>query len=462
MMQRIWVVVLLSVLSLALVLPARGADRPPNIVLILCDDLGWGDVGFNGRKTWDTPNLDAFAKSGTKFNRFYTAAVVCAPSRAALMTGRYSIHNGVVGNGSYDLPASEVTIAAALKQHGYATGLFGKWHAGAPRPGTDHFTHPMDRGFDEFFGFTSAVAAWQKFPKKLWNGREEKPSQGYADTLFTDHTIDFINRHKDEPFFVYVPYITSHGVVQAPEEDIKKLEGKFKEADTQHPVNTIYAAEVERLDKEVARVLKTLDDLKLADNTIVIFTSDHGATFEKLSEYAPIYHDSNYPFRGQKRTLWEGGMRVPGVIRWPGHVPSGVESSDLIHMCDLFPTLLAAIGAQPDPAWHVDGRNMLDVITGKEKAPDRTLYWEWDEGGAKYLAAMRGNLKMIISGDNKPEMYDVVADPAERIDRSEQYAKQVKEMKAGLEEWLSTESDAAKQKKPPKKAKKSGPDQNDL
>jgi arylsulfatase A-like enzyme len=455
-----WSSVLLVLVAFAAI--ARGADRPPNVVLILCDDLGWGDVGFNGRKTWDTPILDAFAKSGTKFDRFYTAAVVCAPSRAALMTGRYSIHNGVTGNGSYDLPSGEVTIAEALKQHGYATGLFGKWHAGAPRPGTEHQTHPMDQGFDEFFGFTSAVAAWQKFPKKLWDGREEKPVEGYADTLFADHTIDFINRKKDQPFFVYVPFITSHGVVEAPEEDIKKLEGKFKEEDSQHPVNTTYAAEVERLDKEVGRILAKLDELKLTDNTIVIFTSDHGATFEKLSKWAPIYHDSNYPFRGQKRTLWEGGMRVPGVIRWPSHVPSGVESHDIIHMCDLFPTILAAAGASPDEKWHVDGRNMLGVITGKEKAPDRTLYWEWDEGGAKYLAAMRGNLKMIISGDNKPECYDVEADPAERIDRAEQHAAEVKEMKAGLDQWLSTTSDAAKQKKPPKKAKKGGPDQNDL
>jgi arylsulfatase A-like enzyme len=452
-------------LSIVLALSAcvRGADRPPNVVLILCDDLGWGDVGFNGRKTWDTPTLDAFAKSGTTFKRFYTASVVCAPSRAALMTGRYSIHNGVLGNGSYDLPSSEVTIAEALKKQGYATALFGKWHHGAPRPGTDHYTHPMDQGFDEFFGFTDAVSAWQKFPKKLWDGREEKPVQGYADTLFTDHAIDFIGRHKEEPFFLYLPYICSHGVVEAPEEDIKSQRGKFKEDDSQHPVNATYAAEVVRLDKEVGRILKSLDDIKLADNTIVIFTSDHGATFEKLSKFAPIYHDSNYPFRGQKRTLWEGGMRVPGVIRWPRHVPSGVESHDIMHMCDLFPTILAAVGAQPDEKWHVDGRNMLDVITGKEKAPDRTLYWEWDEGGAKYLAAMRGNLKMIISGDNKPECYDVEADPAERIDRAEQHAKELIEMKAGLDEWLSTTSDAAKQKKPAtKKARKARPDTNDL
>lgn len=443
---------------------ARAADRPPNVLLIYCDDLGYGDVGFDGRKTWQTPTLDAFAKSGTTFRRFYTASVVCAPSRGALMTGRQSIHNGVLGNSSYDLPSGEVTIAEALKERGYATALFGKWHAGAPRPGEKAFTHPMDQGFDEFLGFTNAVAAWQKFPKKLWNGREEKPSEGYADTLFTNHAIDFMTRMKEKPFFLYVPFICSHGVVEAPEEDIKQELGKFPESDKEHPVNATYAAEVVRLDKEVGRLLKTLDEQKLADNTIVIFTSDHGATFEPLSKFAPIVHDSNYPFRGQKRTLWEGGMRVPGVIRWPGHVPSGVESDDIIHMCDLFPTLLAAAGAEPKPDWKIDGQNMLNVIEGKEKAPDRTLFWEWDEGGATFYAAMRGNLKMMISGGNKPELYDVAADPAERIDRSGEFPEEVKEMKEGLDQWLSTMSDAAKQKKPTKANKKKGaaPDVNDL
>jgi arylsulfatase A-like enzyme len=444
------------------VLPAFAGPRPPNVVLILCDDLGYGDVGFNGRKQWQTPNLDAFAKQGTTFRRFYTAAVVCAPSRAALMTGRYSIHNGVLGNGSYDLPSGEVTIAEALKARGYATGLFGKWHAGTKRPGTEKQTHPMDQGFDEFFGYTSAVAAWQKFPKELWDGREQKPVKGYADTLFTDRTIDFVRRHKDEPFFAYVPYITSHGVVEAPEEDVKEHLGKFPEKDASVPVNATYAGEVTRLDKEVARLLKTLDELKLAENTIVIFTSDHGATFERLSKFAPVHLDSNYPFRGQKRTLWEGGMRVPGVVRWPGHVPAGMESETVVHMCDLFPTILAAAGGEPKAEWKVDGKNLLDVVTGKAKAEVRDLFWEWNESGATYYAAMRGNHKMIVDGGNRPEMYDVASDPAERIDISAEYAGEVKELKKGLDEWLATTSEAAKQRKPAATKKGSGPGLEDL
>ena len=172
----------------------RAADRPPSIVLILADDLGYHDVGYNGRTEWATPNIDKLAKEGTTFPRFYTASVVCAPSRAALMTGRAGIHNGVTGNGSYDLPADEVTIAEVLKKHGYTTALFGKWHAGAARPGTQSNTNPLDQGFDEFFGFTNARHAWQKFPKELWVGRDKKPSEGYADALFADHAVDFIKR----------------------------------------------------------------------------------------------------------------------------------------------------------------------------------------------------------------------------------------------------------------------------
>src|SRR5678815_4775185 len=169
--------------------------RPTNVVLILADDLGWGDVGFNGRKEWATPNLDRLAAQGTVFRRWYTAGVTCAPSRAALMTGKYTIHCGVTAN-NHDLPASEVTIAEALKKRGYATGLFGKWHHGRARAGSDTYVHPMDQGFDEFFGFTDATAAHQHYPKTLWHGREEKPVEGFSNTLFTDHGLDFLRRHK--------------------------------------------------------------------------------------------------------------------------------------------------------------------------------------------------------------------------------------------------------------------------
>lgn len=446
-MKSIWVISCLLLASTAF-----GAEKLPNIVLILADDLGYADVSFNGRKEWTTPNLHRLAMDGTIFRRWYTAGVVCAPSRAALMTGRYGIHNGVTGNGSLDLPAEEVTLAEALKEKGYTTALFGKWHHGAPRPGKSEYTHPMDQGFDEFFGFTEAVHAWQKFPTELWEGREKKPSEGYADTLFANRAIEFITRNKDKPFFVYVPFIASHGELGAPEEDIAALKGKFQEKDPAKPLNATYAAEVVRLDKEIGRIMQTLDKLELAKDTIIIFTSDHGATFEKMEKGTTNYFDSNRPFRGQKRTLWEGGMRVPAVVRWPGKVPAHVDTHEVVHMCDVFPTLLAAAGIEPKAEWKIDGKNLLNVWRGTEKGPQRTLFWEWREGGDTQFAAMRGDLKMVITGGNEPELFNVEADPGERRTLHAEYPDALKEMKAGLDEWVAGESDAAKQRKKGKAA----------
>jgi arylsulfatase A len=447
-------------LSLLLLLAApalaSAAERPPNVVLILADDLGWGDIGFNGCTEWKTPNLDRLAAQGTVSQRWYTAGVVCAPSRAALMTGKYGIHNGVTGN-SADLPADQVTLAAALRKHGYATALFGKWHRGLPRPGTKDYRHPLDLGFDEFFGFTDAVHAWEQYPKELWFGRERRPVQGYANTLFTDRAVDFIGRHKDRPFFLYLPYIATHFYIQAPPEDVAEHRGKFAEKGPNKPVNATYAAMVTRLDKEVGRVMQALDELKLTDHTLVLFSSDHGATFEKGNQGASAYHDSNRPFRGQKRTLWEGGIRVPGVVRWPGHVPAGKVSQEVVQNIDVFPTLLAAAGAKPEPAWKVDGSNVLAVWEGQAKAPPRTLYWEWRAEGYNQLAAMRGDLKLVLTGTAPPELFNVVTDPGERRNRADEYPELVKELRKGITDWLATETEESKWGRQPPPKKKAPP-----
>jgi arylsulfatase A-like enzyme len=426
--------------------PQGGGPRPahPNIVLIVADDLGWGDVGFNGRNAWETPNLDRLAAQGTIFRRWYAPGVVCAPSRAAFLTGRYGIHNGVPGNGD-DLPADEVTIAEALKQHDYVTGLFGKWHHGGPRSGRTTYVHPMDQGFDEFFGFTNARAAWQHFPAHLWVGRDERPVQGYADTLFTDRAIEFVSRHKEHPFFLYLAFTAPHRVVEAPAEELAKHKGKFTEADAGNPAYAAYAAMVTQQDEEVGRLMKALDQHALADETVVIFTSDHGATFETDRISASAYHDSNRPFRGQKRNLWEGGIRVPGVVRWPGKVPAGRVSSEVTSMIDLMPTLLAAAGAQPDSARKLDGANLLEVWLGKAKAPERTLFWEWRTEGYQQIAAMRGDLKLVITGGNPPELFNVECDPAERISLAAEDRELVTALRAALQAWLATESQASKE-----------------
>ncbi len=427
---------------------APAAERKPNFLFLYADDLGWGDVGFNGRTDWKTPHLDRLAEQGTCFKRWYTAGVVCAPSRAALMTGKYGIHNGVSGNGD-DLPASEVTVAEALKKHGYATALFGKWHHGRPRPGSKDYVHPFDHGFDEFMGFTDARHAWEQFPKELWFGREKKPVEGYANGMFTDRSIDFIKRHKDKPFFLYVPYIATHFHIQAPAEDVAEHKGKFKEKDPKEPLNATYAAMVTRLDKEVGRLVKALDDLGLAEHTVVVFSSDHGATFESGNKGTSAFHDSNRPFRGQKRTLWEGGIRVPGLVRWTGKVPAGKVSNEIVHMTDVFPTFLAAAGLEPEPAWKVDGRNLLPVWLGKEKGPERTLFWEWRVEGYYQLAAMRGDLKLVITGTNRPELFNVETDPGERRSVYFEHEALAKQMQQELTAWLATETEESKWGKPP-------------
>jgi arylsulfatase A len=416
------------------------APKPskPNIVLILADDLGWGDVSFNGRKEWSTPNLDRLGVQGTIFRRFYSAAVVCAPSRAALLTGKATIHDGVSKNND-DLPSSEVTIAEGLKAQGYSTALFGKWHRGAPRTEGAEPTHPMDQGFDEFFGFTDAKHAWEQFPDNLHDGRKLKPVTGYANDLFTDRAVEYLKQHQKQPFFLYLPYTATHYYIEAPADEIELHKGKFPEADPSKPLNATYAAMVTRLDRNIGRVLTTLDDLKLADNTIVIFTSDHGATFESGNQGTSAAVDSNSPFRGQKRTLWEGGIRVPGIVRWPGHVPSGKLSDEVIVMTDLFPTLLAAAGSKPEPPWKVDGLNVLPAWLGQATIPERTLCWEWRSEGANQVAAMRGKYKLVIVNNGQPELFDVQADPAERRNIIAEHGELVPRLRADLKAWLATE-----------------------
>jgi arylsulfatase A len=418
--------------------PVWGAERTPNVILIVADDLGWGDVGFNGRTEWSTPVLDGLAKSGTRLNRCYTAAPICAPSRGAFLTGKYTIHSGVATNAD-DLPSDQVTIAEALKPAGYATGLFGKWHHGRPPQGRSDYVHPLDQGFDEFFGYTDATAAWEKFPKQLWQGRAKVPVSGYADDLFTDRALDFVDRHKEKPFFLYVALVATHFTVAAPSEEAQRFAGKLPEPDPEHAISANYAGMVARLDRNVGRILERLDQLKLTNDTLVVFTSDNGATFEHGNQGASATLDSNKPFRGQKRTLWEGGVRVPGVVSWPGRIAPGGVSQDLVHLTDLLPTFVAAAGAAVDPSWRVDGKNLLPVWLGKEAAPERTLFWEWRAEGADLTAAMRGDFKLVVTRGGKPELFNVATDPAERRDVSALHSELAENLKSELDDWLATE-----------------------
>ncbi len=277
-------------------------------------------------------------------------------------------------------------------------------------------------------------------PTSFTRAGSVEPVSGYANDLFTDRAVDYLKRHKDSPFFLYLPYIATHFYIEAPADEVELHKGKFVEADPDKPLNATYAAMVTRLDRNVGRVLTALDDLKLADGTIVVFTSDHGATFESGNQGTSNALDSNRPFRGQKRTLWEGGIRVPGVVRWPGHVPSGVVSDEVIQMTDLFPTLLAATGSKPDPAWKVDGLDVLPAWLGKGHVPERTLFWEWRDEGSNQVAAMRGKFKLVITNDGRPELYDVEGDPGERRNAIAEHPELAARLRADLKAWLATET----------------------
>jgi arylsulfatase A-like enzyme len=433
------------------------AHAKPSFILILADDLGWADVGFNGRKDWATPRLDQLAREGLRCDRFYTAAVVCAPSRAALLSGRSTIRNGVTRN-DQELPGNARTLPKALQALGYRTALFGKWHQGRPVPPATEPVHPLDQGFDAFFGFRDAVHAWEKFPRELWDGRARVAVTGYADDLFTDRAVRFITESAQQkhPFFLQLALTATHFQIDAPPEEIALHQGKLDEPDPRRPTLAAYAAMVTRLDQHVGRILDALAQAGIDQSTLVVFTSDHGATFEIGNAQASSILDSNAPFRGQKRTLWEGGIRVPGLFRWPDHFPAGHVIREPVSMLDLFPTFLAAAGAD-HPEYDLDGRNLLPLLSKEERQPlDRILFFEWRSEGAEQIAAIQGPWKLIIHRGGKPELYNLEVDPAERRDLSATHPDVAKRLNQALQAWLQTET---RNPAPPQAAPRSNPNQ---
>jgi arylsulfatase A len=424
--------------------PVRGAR--PNVVLIFVDDVGYGDVGFNGRTTWETPNLDRLAAQGKNLRRCYAGASVCAPSRAVLLTGRSTIHNRVRANCD-DLPGDEVTISEALRSFGYQTAIFGKWHRGLPRSEDKGWAHPLDQGFDEFFGFTDATHAFQKFPSWLWEGREQVAVSGYADDLFAERAARYIARPREpgRPFFLYLPLTSGHFNIQAPADEVALHLGQFDGPSRRNLLNATYAAMMTRMDKNVGTVLRAIDEAGLAHETLVIFASDHGATFELGNRGTSAFHRSNGTLRGQKRTLYEGGLRVPAVVRWPGRVPAGTVSDEPIHAVDFFPTLLALAGGDPAD-WRGPALGGIDVWDALSTAapgvlPERTMFWEWRSEGYDLIAAMRGPHKLVISRGGRPQLFDVEADPSETHDLAAENPELVERLARELDAWLATERD---------------------
>ena len=421
--------------------PEAGSNsQQPNIIYILADDLGYGDVGFNGQTKFSTPNIDRLAKEGLVFTQHYSGNTVCAPSRSCLMTGLHTGHTPVRGNkevkpeGQYPLPAQTRTVAEMLQERGYVTGAFGKWGLGFPGSSGD----PINQGFDRFFGYNCQRLGHNYYPYYLWDNQEKLEltnNEGhqtgtYAPELIHEQTLAFLEENKDKPFFLFVPSIIPHAELVAPEAYMEKFRGKFPPETpyrgvdegenyrlgpygSQEEPHAAFAAMVTLLDDQVGEIVAKVKELGLAENTLIIFTSDNGPHREGGAD--PDYFDSNGPLKGYKRDLYEGGIRVPTLAYWPGKVKPG-RTDHISAFWDFLPTVAELTGASI-PA-DIDGISYLPTLTGEgTQAQHDYLYWEFHERGGR-LAIRQGKWKgvryeVLENPDSPLELYDLSQDIGE-------------------------------------------------
>jgi len=414
----------------------------PNIIYILADDLGYGDLGSYGQEKFATPHLDQLAGDGIRFTRHYSGSTVCAPSRSVLMTGLHTGHTPIRGNqevrpeGQWPLPASAETLAEGLKEAGYVTGAFGKWGLGYPGSEGD----PLNQGFDRFFGYNCQRYAHRYYPEYLWENKEKVYLEGndwttmasYAPDLIQEKTIAFIREFRDTSFFAFVPIVIPHAELIVPEDDIyRQYLGKYPEtpyvgrpgADygpdmvismycSQANPHATFASMVHRIDRYVGEIVKVLKELGLAENTIILFTSDNGPHMEGGAD--PRFFNSNGGLRGFKRDLYEGGVRVPLIVTWPGTINPGRESDHPSAFWDVLPTLAELTGFEYE---ECDGISFLPELLGGEQEKHPFLYWEFHERGGKQ-AILKEKWKAVrLNVGKEPngplELYNLESDPFE-------------------------------------------------
>ncbi|AEV96589.1 arylsulfatase [Niastella koreensis] len=430
----------------------------PNIIFILADDLGYGDLGCYGQKLIQTPNLDAMAKQGTRFTQFYAGTAVCAPSRSSFLTGQHTGHTPIRGNkgvqpeGQWPIPDSAVTIAEVLKKAGYATGDFGKWGLGPVASSGD----PIKQGFDAFYGYNCQTLAHDYYPDHLWENdtridfaanTPEHPTDYSAD-LIHQKALQFIDQHKGNPFFVFLSYTLPHAALQVPDDSLFE---KYKKLLNEKPIpvpkwngknyapqaypRAAYAAMVSRLDVYVGQVLQKLKEAGIDKNTLVIFSSDNGP--HKEGGYDPDYFNSNGPLRGIKRDLYEGGMREPMIAWWPGKIKAGATSDYVGAFWDFLPTF-AELAKALKPA-NIDGISIVPALLGQKNAPSHPwLYWEFHEQGGKQAVRMgkwKGIKLNVTSQPNGPiELYDLTTDLGEKNNVADKHPDIVQEIKKIMEQ----------------------------
>jgi arylsulfatase A len=413
--------------------PAYAADQPPNIILFLSDDMGYGDPACFGHPVIQTPNLDAFAKQGVRLTQCYAACAVCSPSRAALLTGRTPHRNGVftwIAAGSeVHLRTSEITLPKLLKEKGYATCHVGKWHLNG-KFNDPAQPQPNDHGYDWWLATQNNAAPSHKNPNNfVRNGKAVGQMEGYSSLLVVDEAVDWLKNHrdKDKPFYLAVCTHEPHLPIETDPRFQKPYE-KLPDADLrQHHGN------ITQCDFAFGTLMKTLDELKLTDNTFVFFTSDNGPEGDGKSART---RGSTGGLRGRKRAMYEGGIRVPGIVRWPGHIKAGTTSDVPVIGSDFFSTALTIAGAKLPSDRVIDGVNVLPVLTGKAETVERPqpLYWRLNMAPNNLHMAMRiGDWKILAAQDfTKFELYNLKTDPKEATDLKELEKERFAELKRKL------------------------------
>lgn len=389
------------------------SEKRPNVLLILTDDQGWGDISSHNNPTLSTPNMDRIAAEGARLDRFYVSPV-CAPTRASLLTGRYHLRSGVNGvtRGLETMRSEEVTLAEILKQNGYATGAFGKWHNGAHYP-----YHPNGQGFDEFIGF--CAGHWNNyFDTPLEHNGQEITSIGYMVDYLTDMAIQFIEANRNQPFFCYVPYNTPHSPFQVPDAYFNK----YKEKGLDDTLACVYGM-CENLDDNIGRLLHTLNAMNIADNTIVIFITDNGPNTDRY----------NGNMRGRKGSPHEGGSRVPCFIRWPNGITAGTTIPHISAHIDMLPTLVELLNVPSPETLPLDGISLAPLLTDPNTDwPDRPIFGHWGRSGSVRTPQYR-----LVVKPSGTELYDMIADPDESNNIAKQQVAVLNRLKSEYEKWYA-------------------------
>ena len=419
----------LAFLGLGNPVPAASA-APPNFVIVMADDMGYGDASCYGNKAYETPALDRLAREGMRLTDFHSSGPVCSPTRAGLLTGRYQQRAGIPGvvnadfakNRHHGLAPSEVTFPERLKLKGYTCGIFGKWHLGyLPE------YNPVHHGFDCFRGYVSGNIDYISHFDRMevedwWEGTKLVPEEGYSTHLITKHAVQFIEANRNRPFCVYVAHEAPHAPYQGPKDPPARGPNKQKPV-AKPDIPRAYREMMQEMDGGLGQVVEAVDRLGLAENTLIFFLSDNGGTAQ----------GSNGPLHGFKGQVWEGGHRVPAVARWTGHIAEGSESDQTAISLDLMPTMLELAGADVPAGHKLDGVSLVPLLLEGKPLGPRRLFWEYE--GKK---AMRdGPWKLVLSEKklDKPALFHLGDDLAEKNDQATAQSERVDRMLAEFESW---------------------------